>query len=694
MTYNGQYVVNTNSKSLIGAPGQTSYYSMTATGLSAANSGTKRHFSYQAGDYLYVLQGNTTGSGGYNIFRAPKTDPTNIIKTGSVALYKGSTTHTNSGTPLIVGDYIYMYGNSSEPTAIFKAPISSPESWQTVTDVLPFSVGGQGVPMTIIGSTIYAFGDGSNSTADKNKIFTASTSAPTVFTYSGSDTPSGRTGTGLAVTPTKIYLYGGNIGGIEDGKIYSANIGAPLTWVDTGSTLPINYNYCPVFVSDNYIYIIGGRSAGLISTVYRSPIADGITFTSVYTLAAATNMQTMERINGRLYITGGESATLQYEVSVADLDNNVASPFITVSRVLPNGRCNYASIGIDDTYYIYGGNNVASGLPTGGVVQSCAIHKATATTRSPANFSTTTTALPVAFETSGWYCSRIDDTIWLFGGVTAVGSLSNRVWSAPVATPTVLTQASTTGPLSSHGKHFIYNGYIYVVGGDNYNSTTNSSVYKAPITNPSSWVAIANTLPSGLTRYSLAVIENYVYLFGGATTISSALPGTSVSTVYRSLLSELDTVGNANWISVTALATVSADHVMVISNNYLYLIGGTSGSFTSIGTIQSCLISELAGGISNFKNLGNFTPSATNIAGANAVYHDGDFYILGGRTSTTAAAVTTIHRTSNRALLKTFGDVKESSEAVPAISLGSGNANSYNYFMQSGNFPWIVAKTT
>jgi len=686
MTYDGKYVVDTNQGSMIAAPCQNSYVNLTTELLTTAVFSDTNHLSYIAGDYVYVLEGNTGTNGGWLVYKAPLSDPTNLVKTGNRANYQAATTHA-AGTLLIVGNYVYIYGNAS--TEIWRASLDFPESWNLMSDTLPFAVGGSNA--CVVGSTIYIFGSGAED-GNGAKILTASTSTPTVFTDSGSVLPSECIKMTLAVTPTNLFLYGGSAGAIENGLIFQASIGAPLTWTNPGS-LPDNTQSRTAFVSANYIYLIGGQGGGTPNDdIYKSSINDGVTFTLAYNTSRARSNTTVQEINGILYVYGGQTSVLVYEVSVADLDNAVVSPFTTATRSLPDARWGYASIGIGDTYYMYGGHNV-SGLPTAGVIQSCSFHGATASSRGPAKFNTTTTAL--ATPVGGWNCVRIDDTIWFFGGITSPGAFTTKVFSAPVSSPTTITEAAASGgPSIAHNKCFIHNGYIYVVGGDDYGNVIGNGVALAPITAPTQWKTSNSTLPTELSRYSLAVIGNYVYLFGGCTTISGGIPGASSSVVYRSLLTELNEGGSTNWISVTALATASADHVMVMSNNYLYLIGGTSTGYTSIDTIQACLISELAGGVSNFKSLDNFSPGATTIAGANALYSENDFYILGGRTSTTDGAVTSIHRTVNRAYLKTLGDVKESTEAVPAISLGSGNANAYNSFMQSGNWPWHVAKTT
>jgi len=686
MTYDGKNVANTNTNGLVGVPGQTSYYQITTALITSTAATGQKHYSYIAGKYVYLLEGNTSGSGGFSIFRAPLTDPTNIIKTGNVALYASATTHFNT-TLLMVGNYIYMYGGSMGATSIYRAPLSNPEAWSLMSNVLP--VASNGAPGTIIGDTIYIFGAGAGS----NEILSANVSAPTSFTSVGT-LPSGNTYMTLAVTPTALFLYGGYFGGIENSLVFTASIGSPLSWTNPASSGILNNLGKFTHVSGGYVYLFGGKLiAGAPSDgVYRSPIADGLNFTLVYNNSRGKALATTQTIDGRLYVYGGNySVAPIYEVAVSDLDALVSTPFITTSRTLPLSQWGYMGIGIDNNYYMYGGANSFSTIVN--TISHCTIHTPTSVSRGPANFDTTIGGTVFPASIVGGYTVRIDDTIYFFGGV--VSGFNTKIWSAPASNPTNITEiASSGGPSSAHGKAFIVNGYIYVLGGDDDNNTILTSVFKAPITDPTKWVTSPATIPTSRTRYNLAVIGNYVYTFGGGTSIVAGVTGVSNTTVYRIDINELDQSGATGWVTATALATATQDAVMTICNGYLYLIGGTSTGYTSIGTVQCCSIEELANGISNFRNLGNFCPGATNISSSQALYSNGDFYLLGGRIGNTSGGTTVLHRSSSRDYMKSINDIVESTESVPLIDLGTGIFNTYNSFMQTGNFPWIIAKTT
>jgi hypothetical protein len=56
--------------------------------------------------------------------------------------------------------------------------------------------------------------------------------------------------------------------------------------------------------------------------------------------------------------------------------------------------------------------------------------------------------------------------------------------------------------------------YIYLFGGANSGGRTNI-IYRAPVSDPLSWVDTGSVLPGNLSESQLAVIGDYIYLFGG-----------------------------------------------------------------------------------------------------------------------------------------------------------------------------------
>ena len=128
------------------------------------------------------------------------------------------------------------------------------------------------------------------------------------------------------------------------------------------------------------------------------------------------------------------------------------------------------------------------------------------------------------------------------------------------------------------------NGYIYVIGGENGGGAV-SSVYYAKVNTDGStgvWYSSANVLPAPRGDATSIVSNGFVYVIGGTSDGGS----TFVSTVYYAKLNTDGSTGawqtNSYAIGCTtpgcgSPSTRSA-HSSVIANGYVYVIGGYNGS--------------------------------------------------------------------------------------------------------------------
>ena len=126
----------------------------------------------------------------------------------------------------------------------------------------------------------------------------------------------------------------------------------------------------------------------------------------------------------------------------------------------------------------------------------------------------------------------------------------------------------------------IIGNYIYLFGGQSGGSAVNY-IYRAATSNPTNWSYVSN-LPTALSNPQVAVIGNYVYLFGGFTT-------TDVTNhVYRASVSDPLT-----WTDMGSKlpAALSNSQVAVIGS-YIYLFGGYIGSNINTGHIYRASVSD------------------------------------------------------------------------------------------------------
>ena len=152
----------------------------------------------------------------------------------------------------------------------------------------------------------------------------------------------------------------------------------------------------------------------------------------------------------------------------------------------------------------------------------------------------------------------------------------------------------------------VIDGYIYMFGGQG-----SDKIWQATIANPAEWSQVG-TLPSILFGSSLAIVDDYIYLFGGNN------GSQTIDTIFSAPASN-----PLNWSSVGSLPSPLQYSSLGMFNGILYLFGGL------IGTTPSNLILTAS------------SPTAWSIAGSlpSAVYGsilaqiNGNWQLMGGQLS-------------------------------------------------------------
>lgn len=181
----------------------------------------------------------------------------------------------------------------------------------------------------------------------------------------------------------------------------------------------------------------------------------------------------------------------------------------TTRRVLPNTIYN-SQLGIWDGYaYLFGGQGDAS------------IYQASLD--DPAYWINTGITLPTPLSSSQLavlnYDGYQDGYFYLFGGNNN-GPVST-IYSAPLNNPLNWTNRGNLLPQGLHSSQIaIVDGYLYLFGG--FSSTGPSAhIYRASVANPLVWTDTGASLPSPLYNSQLAIIGGNIYLFGGQTASNS-----------------------------------------------------------------------------------------------------------------------------------------------------------------------------
>ncbi|MFA6006869.1 MAG: glycine-rich domain-containing protein [Candidatus Paceibacterota bacterium] len=167
------------------------------------------------------------------------------------------------------------------------------------------------------------------------------------------------------------------------------------------------------------------------------------------------------------------------------------------------------------------------------------------------------------------------------------------------------------------------NGYVYAIGGNGTGGVQVNTVEYAKINSDGTLGAWKTTASLNITRYAHAsVVSNgYVYVMGGRTGISDT------ATVEYAKINSDGTLGTWTTLTATPLNAARNIHASVVVGGYIYTIGGiTSG--TSISSVESAKINS-DGTLAAWTTL-TATPLNTARGALSAVVANGYLYAMGG----------------------------------------------------------------
>ena len=219
-----------------------------------------------------------------------------------------------------------------------------------------------------------------------------------------------------------------------------------------------------------------------------------------------------------------------------------------------------------------------------------------------------------------------------------------------------LVISSVSQPRMAHGSA-IYNGYVYVVGGQSSNSVANAvtGVYFArlnadgslPTTGVGVWSDAGNNLPAKRTFHSVVASNGYLYAIGGMDETSAVK-----NTVYYAKINSNGTIGA--WQTESDTITAVQGHRSFAYNGYLYVVGGSTTSATT-GAVSTVQYARL-----NADGSTGSWGTTTGIGGSSLVSRyspgvavgNGYVYVAGGIDSSG-----TVHSTVYLAKLKSDGTI-------------------------------------
>lgn len=282
------------------------------------------------------------------------------------------------------------------------------------------------------------------------------------------------------------------------------------------------------------------------------------------------NSATSVIYGGYVYWVGGLNNLSQAQSTVwsAPLNSNGSVGTWTQSaNQLQNVRALHSSVVVNGYLYVFGGQDAAT-------ANNSAYYAPLGANGAVGSWSAAqtlgTTRSSTAAVTANGY-------VYVIGGYDNSNNIKNTVLYSPAGANGTLGSWTTNAqnlPGAVYGAtSVVANGYVYVIGGNN--PSTVSTVYYAKLNSDGStgaWSTNTNALPTALA-YSTSVVSNgYVYVMGGNN-------AGQVNTVYYAKLNSDGSVGT--WSTANTLPQVLSSGTSVVANGYVYYLGGSNGSANS-----------------------------------------------------------------------------------------------------------------
>lgn len=592
--------------------------------------------------------------------------------------------------PTEINGYFYNFSvrNSSgvgQGGKIWRTPITNPTAWYDTTFSTPSNAT---QPMIYNnGTTIYIIGGFVSGTVSTAIDTTLVSNVTLNLATSANTLPAARVGGTIVQVGSTLYMYGGmNAASTIVDTVFSASTSDPTTWTNSGSLLPVPLVSSSSYNDGTYVWLFGGITTGStqVNTIYRATVAAPTSFSSVGTIPAVQGNIGIFVYGTNMYLIGYQPSIgggpKIYRAALASLTSwtQLRSYDIALGTAV---RSAHSTI-VGSYVYLYGG--ITTGTTKITTIQSAPI-------ATPLEWTTSSDVLP-----SGLASGELIKTKNYLYLVGADGTTGN-VYRAAITSPTTWTAYSASGPTYTYGKALISNGNVFYMGGETAVGTPVATIMRAIINSSStvsgdilSWSAqeavyFQMALPIALSRFSLIVAGNFIYILGGYTT------GPVVNTnIYRvSLDSIVFNNYDAAWVNVGTLSQAIINGMVVLINNMVYIVGGGSDAALTLTDdyVTYASLSDLANGICSFSQENG---AGVSLAEAATTVINNEVYFIGGRSAATTLKYIykTIYKSSHTLISPI---VPEATNSLPTVDLKSGAIGSYTSYQRTGSLPWLVS---
>ncbi|PSO43460.1 hypothetical protein BRC19_00340 [Candidatus Saccharibacteria bacterium QS_5_54_17] len=487
-------------------------------------------------DYIYA----TNGFDGTGELDSVEYAPINSDGTlGSWSSTSTTATAKSLHASVAHNGYLYVIGgldsNNNTLASVEYAPINSDGtlgSWSTTASL---NSARDSMDSVIYHDRLYVMG-GSNSNGDLRSVeYAAINSDGTLGSWSTTSRLNvAEDSYGGAGYNGYIYVTGGENDGtsVEYARVNDGGIGTANSWSTTSSMTTARDRFGSA-VYEQYLYVVGGDDGyGADSSVEYAPINDDGTLGSWSTTSSMSTIREYHGAsvyNGYLYAVGGHN-----------LNGELAS-------------VEYAPINSDGT--------LGSWSYTSSLNQ----------------------------ERQNMGVAVSDGHIYATDGYDSdLGTLDNVEYAPINSDGTLGSWSSTATPATPRDKHAsaTYNGYLYVIAGEDTGGNSLASVEYAPINSDGTLSSWRQTEEMNSPRNSIDVsaFNGYLYAAGGNTS-----SGVSTSVEFAAIGSD-GSIGD--WGETSSMTTARRHFGLEISRGNAYAVGGFNGStkqdsteYTSLNSI-------------------------------------------------------------------------------------------------------------
>ena len=529
-------------------------------------------------------------------------------------------------TAIITKSKVYLLGGSMDSSysvsTVYYASINTDGtlgSWSTGTS-LPGNFGWSQAAVTK--NRVYLLGGWTSAAVPT--VYTAPINADgTIGTWAtGTSLPANLHWVQTFVTKNRVYVLGGwNNTNVASG-VYSAPINSDGTlgaWT-TDASLPANNAVSQCIVVKNKIYLLGGRdtSTTMVSTIYTASILSDIQDYSPY--YDGTYVLGDTAIN-YLMPGSGRPWQQQYQINTTQSLNNIAW---TSGTALPTGVANSQTVVTKNRVYLIGGS-------TNGSNAVSTVYSAPINADGTLGTWATDTSIPGVLSNSQAVVTK--NRVYLLGGTTSGSSYTSVVYTAPINADGTLGTWATGSNLPSnfaYSQAVVTKNRVYLIGGHNGSAHT-STVYTAPINSDGTlgaWTTSAS-LPGVLTFSSAIVTKNRVYVCGGFN------GGGWTNVVYTATINSDGTLGG--WTTGTSLLDVLGRSISYVTKDRVWLFGGDVNQPTFSANVYTAPINSdgtLGAWVSNLTLGGGSLPGG--LCYSQLVCAKNYLYLLGGYTGSSS----------------------------------------------------------